>query len=144
MSPGPLTVLRRVGTPGDVDRCTWVRIVFHSACTSTRQDQDSARVSAHVSVPVGYFIGDGPGACPVASIGLRSFRVYRGVSGPLTILGVPRTDLARCLLCPHTGTVAHIVLHGVRGVTTSCRSLNYLKLPSWILGGYATLRFAPG
>ena len=142
MSLGPLTVLRRVGTPRGVNRCTRVRIVFHSACTSTRQDQDSARVSAQVSVPVGHFIGDGPGACPVASIGLQSFRVYRGVSGPLTILGV--TDLAGCLLCPHNGTVARIVLHGVRGVATSCRSLNYLKLPSWILGGSATLRFAPG
>ena len=64
-----------------VNRCTRVRIVFHSARTSTRQDRDSARVLARVSVPVGHFIRDGPGACPVASIGLRSFRVYRGVSG---------------------------------------------------------------
>ena len=68
-----------------------MRIVLHSACTSTQQDKDSARVSAQVSVPVGHFIGDGPGACPVASIGLQSFRVYRCVSGPLTILGVPGT-----------------------------------------------------
>ena len=54
-------------------------------------DKVSARVSAQVSAQVGHLIGDGLGACPVASIGLRGFRVYigvyQGVSKPLTILG---------------------------------------------------------
>ena len=49
-------------------------------------DQDSARVLARV----GHLIGDGLGAYPVASIGLRSFRVYRGVvsSRPVKFGGV--------------------------------------------------------
>ena len=104
-----------------VNRCTRVRIVFHSACTSTRQDQDSARVSAHVSVPVGHFIGDGPGACPVASIGLRSFRVYRGVSGPLTILGVPGTPWSAdrpgqvFVVSAHWHSSSYCVARGARG-----------------------------
>ena len=95
-----------------------------------------------VSAQVGHLIGDGLGACPVASIGLRAFRVYIGVFRDPGQFGAgARTDLAGCLLCPHIGTVACIVLHGVRGVATSCRSLNYLKLPSWILGlRYPTLR----
>ena len=115
MSLGPLTVLRRVGTPGDVDRCTRVRIVFHSACTSTRQDQDSSRVSAHVSVPVGYFIGEGPGACPVASIGLRNFRVYRGV------LGMPGTPWSAdrpgqvFVVSAHWHSSSYCVARGARG-----------------------------
>ena len=78
VSPGPLTVLRHVGTQG-----AWTDLRGCALCCTRRAQA--------VSAQVGHLIGDGLGACPVASIGLRGFRVYigvyRGVSKPLTILG---------------------------------------------------------